>query len=79
MAFTKTRDGNYVGPSGRTFTPSQVAKFYDSNGWKKEPMKDRITAKDDEPREVTPATKAAATRYAHAAMQRQAAGRMWRK
>lgn len=79
MAFTKTSSGDYVGPSGRTFTPAQVAKFYDSNGWKKEPMKDRISAKDEEPREDTPATRAAATRYSHAAMQRKAAGNLWRK
>ena len=57
------RKGNYVLPSGRTWTPKQAAYFYASNGFKK----------------PVPAEDGTAEGYSKAAMAREAASRLWRK
>lgn len=37
MPFTKTSNGKYKSPSGRTFTKKQVIAYYATNGFKKKP------------------------------------------
>ena len=35
MPFTKTSNGKYKSPSGRTFTKKQVAMYYATSGFKR--------------------------------------------
>ncbi len=41
MPFKKVGKGKYKSPSGRTFTEKQVALYYATDGFKKQPKKSR--------------------------------------